>query len=420
MPAQVHAQEPEVQMLLYNELEQRERLCTIMSCARAMHSMTLRIQPWTHSGGRPVSVLTSTQRDAIAYIRSPAAIRERCQQVLELAGADRLHHWAYHPDKLSEVAGYVAAVTRDAYPPLEVPFHSRWRHFDAGGLDRVAQLDEQLGACSPSERARGHFDLVIISVLLDAGAGERWRYHEAQSGQTYSRSEGLAVASCNAFLQGTFSSRADYPWQADARGLQGLTEAALADALQVTADNPLVGLAGRTALLRALGTTVAGAPQYFGTECPRLGHLFDHLCAHTSAGSVSAQQILQAVLESLGPIWPGRLSVGNVNLGDVWRHSQVTGPGCTVGLIPFHKLSQWLTYSLIEPISAAGATVTGIDVLTGLAEYRNGGLLLDLGLLTPKHDAVLAQMHPPEAEVIVEWRALTVALLERVAEQVRD
>jgi len=367
-----------------------------------------------------VPALTFVERDAIAYLRSPAAIRERCQQVLGLACADRLQHFAYHPDKLPEVAGYVAAVTRDAYPNLEVPFHSRWRHFDAGGIDRVAQLDGQLGACSPAERARCHFDLVITSVLLDAGAGERWRYREAQSGQTYTRSEGLAVASFNAFLQGVFSSRADYPWQADARGLQRLTEAALADALQVTADNALVGLAGRTALLRTLGTAVAGAPQYFGTECPRLGHLFDYLCSHTSAGSVSAHQILQAVLESLGPIWPGRLSVGGVNLGDVWRHSQVTGPGCTAGLVPFHKLSQWVTYSLIEPISAAGMTVTGIEALTGLAEYRNGGLLLDLGLLTPKHDAVLAQMHPPEAEVIVEWRALTVALLDRVAEQVRD
>jgi len=382
--------------------------------------MTLRIQPCTHSGGRSVTALTPAERDAIAYVRSLAAVRERCHQVLALACTDRLYHFAYHPDKLPEVAGYVAAVTRDAYPNLEVPFHSRWRHFAVGGIDRVAQLDGHLGACSPAERARCHFDLVLISVLLDAGAGERWRYHEASSGQTYNRSEGLAVASFDAFLRGVFSSRADYPWQADARGLQGLTEAVLAEALQVTADNPLVGLPGRTAMLRALGTAVEAAPQYFGTDGPRPGHLFDYLCAHTSVGSVAAPQILRAVLDSLGPIWPGRLSIGDVNLGDVWRHSQVTGPGRTAGLVPFHKLSQWLTYSLIEPSSAAGVTVTGIDALTGLAEYRNGGLLLDLGLLTPKHAAVLAQTHTPDAEVIVEWRALTVALLDRVAESVRD
>jgi Protein of unknown function (DUF1688) len=363
--------------------------------------------------------LIRAERDAIAYLRSPVAIRERCQQVLELACADQLRHFTYHPEKLCDVAAYVAEVTRDAYPNLDVPFHSRWRHFDVGGLDRMAQLDAQLGSCSPAERARCHFDLVMTSVLLDAGAGEHWRYHEARSGETYARSEGLAVASFNTFSTGLFSSREDYPWQADARGLQSVTEAALADTFQVTAANPLVGLAGRAALLRALGTAVEGTPQYFGTGGARLGHLFDYLCAQTLEGALPACQILLAVLESLGPIWPGRLRVGGVNLGDVWRHSQISGPGMTAGLVPFHKLSQWLTYSLIEPILAAGITVTGVDELTGLAEYRNGGLLLDLELLTPKHDAVLTHTYSSEAEIIVEWRALTVALLDRLAVQVR-
>jgi hypothetical protein len=202
--------------------------------------------------------------------------------------------------------------------------------------------------------------------------------------------------------------------------LQSVTEAALADAFQVTAANPLVGLAGRAALLRALGTVVEGAPQYFCTGGARLGYLFDYLSAQAPEGALPAGQILLAVLESLGPIWPGRLSVGEVNLGDVWRHSQISGPGMTAGLVPFHKLSQWLTYSLIEPILAAGIRVTGVDELTGLAEYRNGGLLLDLELVTPKHAAVLTHTYPPEAEIIVEWRALTVALLDRLAGQVRD
>jgi hypothetical protein len=367
-----------------------------------------------------VHELTHAERDAITYLQSPVTIRERCQQMLELACANRLRHFAYHPEKLPEVAAYVAEVTRAAYPSLEVPFHSRWRHFDVGSLDRVAQLDEHLGACSPAERARCHFDLVITSVLLDAGAGEHWRYHEARSGQTYSRSEGLAVASFNTFHAGLFSSRRDYPWQADARGLQSVTEAALAEAFQVTAAHPLPGLAGRAALLRALGAVVEAAPQYFGMGSARLGHLFDYLCAQTSAGAVPAGKILCAVLESLGPIWPGRLRVGGVNLGDVWHHAQIAGPGLTAGLVPFHKLSQWLTYSLIEPMLAAGITVTGVDELTGLAEYRNGGLFLDLELLTPRDDAVLTRPYPPEAAIIVEWRALTIALLDRLAAQVRD
>ena len=108
-----------------------------------------------------------------------------------------------------------------------------------------------------------------------------------------------------------------------------------------------------------------------------------------------------------------------MNLGDVWRHPDVTGEGLTAGLVPLHKLSQWLTYSLIEPLEAAGLNVTELEALTGLAEYRNGGLFVDLGVLEPKHDAVLGQVHAPDADVIVEWRALTVRLLDEVASRVR-
>jgi hypothetical protein len=52
--------------------------------------------------------------------------------------------------------------------------------------------------------------------------------------------------------------------------------------------------------------------------------------------------------------------------------------------MPFHKLSQWLTYSLLEPFEWAGVPVHGLDALTGLPEYRNGGLLLDAACCSPK------------------------------------
>jgi len=87
--------------------------------------------------------------------------------------------------------------------------------------------------------------------------------------------------------------------------------------------------------------------------------------------------------------------------------------------VPFHKLSQWLVYSLVEPLEAAGLQVTGLDDLTGLAEYRNGGLMIDCGVVVPKHPAVTAEGHGPGDSVIVEWRALTVALLDPLADLVR-
>ena len=85
------------------------------------------------------------------------------------------------------------------------------------------------------------------------------------------------------------------------------------------------------------------------------------------------------MLAHLGPIWPSRLSLAGVALGDCWRHPAIRREDATNGLVPFHKLSQWLSYSLIEPLQEAGIAVTEIDGLTGLPEYRNGGLFIDFG-----------------------------------------
>jgi hypothetical protein len=79
-----------------------------------------------------------------------------------------------------------------------------------------------------------------------------------------------------------------------------------------------------------------------------------------------------------------------------------------------------LSYSLIEPLRTAGFAVSDIDGLTGLAEYRNGGLFVDAGVVVPRVSEEAARAHSVDAEFVVEWRALTVALLDRLLPLVRD
>jgi uncharacterized protein DUF1688 len=342
----------------------------------------------------------------VAYLRSPRAIRERCRALLELGLAGKLKHFHVDMERLPAVADYVLDVTRSSYPTLEIPVHSRWGHFDVGGVRRNAELDARLAPLPPAERARAKLDLVVTSVLLDAGSGPTWKYHES-GGDTYARSEGLAVASFRMFLAGAFSSDARQPLRADAEGLQRLSLEALARGFQVTEANPLAGLEGRLTLLHGLGRAL-----------PRPGALFDALAAKGSR--VPASEVLGQVLESLGSIWPGRITLDGVNLGDVWTHSALGPEGRPESLVPFHKLSQWLTYSLLEPLEEGGITVTDLDALTGLPEYRNGGLLVDGGLLVPRDARLLTDAFAPGAEPIVEWRALTVALLDEVAKRVRE
>ena len=355
------------------------------------------------------------QREAIAYLRSPAAIRDRCSCLFALACEEQLRHFRCDLSQLGKVADYVIQVMRDCYPDLNIPFHSRWRHFQAGEVPRLAQLDQMLSGFTAIERATAKFDLVIVSVLLDAGAGELWQYYEPETEMRFCRSEGLAVASFQMFCQGAFSI-APLHLQADAQGLQGLTESALAAGLQVSSENPLVGVAGRLELLQRLGRSLLSAPELFGHENPRPGHLVNYLLEQSTNGQLAAETVLSAVLVGLGDIWPGRVEIAGVNLGDVWPHPALGGDG----LVPFHKLSQWLTYSLLEPLQELGLEITGLDALTGLPEYRNGGLCLDWGLLQVKHPAVLQESYAVGSDVIVEWRALTVVLLDRIAAAVRE
>jgi hypothetical protein len=337
-----------------------------------------------------------------------------------LALGDRLPNFRVDLGRLDDAAELVIETTRAAYPSLDIPFHSRWRHFDIDGFDYWNEIEQAVVWPSAEERARAAFDLAIVSVLLDAGAGPNWRYRYPPSGETVSRSEGLALASLVMFRDCEFSMWPSRPLRVDASILADFPEAKLIRGFQVSAENPLQGVTGRVDLLRRLGRTVMAAPEIFGrNDTPRPGGLFDHLAALAQDGTIAAPLILSELLRHLGPIWPSRLSLGGVALGDCWRHGSLKTGDETDGLVPLHKLSQWLAYSLIEPLQWAGIEVTDIDGLTGLAEYRNGGLFIDTGVLALRDPSAVQRKHTVDSELVVEWRALTVALLDRLADVVR-
>jgi hypothetical protein len=294
--------------------------------------------------------------------------------------------------------------------------HSRVNHFGVGGRDRLGELEGHLG--SARERARALTDLIVTSVLLDAGAGAEWCYVEPGTQIEARRSEGLALASFHCFASGLFSSDPARPHQADAEGLSRVTSQALATAFQVRPDNPLVGLEGRAALLRELGRAIGRERASFAFA-DRVGGLCDALANQAEKGRLPAEQLLPHVLQALGSIWPPRTQRFGVELGDVWPHPGAGGDDDSRGLVPLHKLSQWLCYSLVYPLSAAGVEVVGIDALTGLAEYRNGGLFIDTAVIVPRDPAVLERAHAASSELVIEWRALTVALLDRLAALLR-
>lgn len=355
--------------------------------------------------------MTSKISEARALL-SAAAVRSRANEAFALAEAGKLDDWKLNLDALPACAEFVASVVRKRYPTLDVPFHARWRHFVFGGRDLWREIVNEVQWRDTDAKARAEFDLAITSVLLDAGAGASWRFEDSGTDLIAARSEGLALASLRLFEWGGFSAEPTEPLRADAEGLARLDGAALADAFQVRETNPLEGLDGRARLLNRLGQTVDARPTLFALhDAPRPGGLYDVLKGRSVNGALAAPIILEVLLEALGPIWENRPTLDGVPLGDCWPHPQL-------GYVPLHKLSQWLAYSLTEPLESAGVRVVEIDGLTGLAEYRNGGLFIDAGVLVPKADTTCAYNVSDPA--MVAWRSLTVALLDRIAPMVRE
>ncbi|WP_326534655.1 URC4/urg3 family protein [Pseudorhodoferax sp.] len=426
--------------------------------------------------GAETAAASAPRRDLLAVLRRPQTIRARCAAITAAVADERSGWFRIDRSQLPAAAARVAALTRSRFPDLRIPYHSRWRHFEAGGVDRKAELDALLAPLSPADRARAQFDLTVVSVLLDAGAGAQWQYREQQSaplpaaalpgqrvsrddlmamldqaaaspappqaeaaspaagsaqpaqpapGPSYGRSEGLGVASFRAFVAGAFSADANQPCRVDAAVLCQLDAAALRAMFQASPSNPLVGLEGRAGLLVRLGQALQAEAVRDGTPA-RPALLFDRLTEGGTRSEVTAADVLHHVLQALGPIWTSGSQVMGVTAGDVWPHrwaGAATGTAdehtVSRGWVPFHKLSQWLSYSLLEPLQWAGITVTGLDALTGLPEYRNGGLLIDAGVIVPRSATLFERRFKPADEAIVEWRALTVTLLDELADAVR-
>jgi len=347
---------------------------------------------------------------------TPEAVRNRCGEILSAGLDGELNWFNVEPARLKDAAARVVAEIRNNYPALDVPFHSRWRHFEFDGVDLWAKRAARAGL-GGADLAAAAGDLAIVSVLLDAGAGPDWVYRDTETGLRLGRSEGLALASLRLFEAGLLSKKPDDSLRADADALMALTPEQLGEAFQVGPENPLVGLEQRAGLLRKLGQAVVARPDIFGIDgASRPGNLLLWLGKRPS---IQARDILIALLDTLTGIWPSPVRIDGVPLGDVGHHPAISRSDASSGIVPFHKLSQWMSYSLIEPLQQSGTTVTDLDGLTGLAEYRNGGLFIDTDVLSLKDPALAGQAHAPSSELIVEWRALTVALLDRVADDVR-
>jgi hypothetical protein len=354
-----------------------------------------------------------------SYLCSTQAVRERSKRIYEKALAGETH-FKVNESRIAECAQFVQDLILKNYPELDVPFHSRWEHLNVGGISRIASMRSNFTQLDKKDWAVLLTDLVIVSVLLDAGAGPDWSYRGKEE-VLYTRSEGLAVASFDMFEAGYFSSNPKNPYQVDSEGLKNLTLEKMALGFQISDKNPMTGLEGRVEMMRSLGSCLEKHADFFlYQKTLRPGHLIQWYLSESDDGkTLSAQLLLRGLLESFGDMWPDRCVINGIRMGDVWTYPSTAQAGFE-SWVPFHKLSQWLAYSLIYPLDVVGLSVPDVHELTGLPEYRNGGLLLDKGVLELRDPAQADVDHSVDSDFVVEWRALTVTLLDQLATHIRS
>ncbi|EXJ89320.1 hypothetical protein A1O3_02386 [Capronia epimyces CBS 606.96] len=378
----------------------------------------------------------------VEYLLSLEGVRERANRVFKIAKRGGLKHFHYKPECLPEVAHLVAHTISRAYGPdkyHEIPPHGRWQHFNVGGVDRVSRLLQGTrGTADSKEQTRILIDLFFVSVLLDAGAGNQWKYREAdaKSETVYERSEGIAVASLYMFESGGFSSDSARARTVDGQALVNLDTEQFLSNFQISTHNPMVGVNARIQLLKDVGKSLLSLPDIFGPQ-GRPGNLLDYMLNSVTGTEPLDYATLWSVLQRLLiPAWPkDRTNIGHQAIGDAWplevlkeEAQSADGNDVAASIQPFHKLTQWLAYSLVVPFDKLlHLKWKHMELGTGLPEYRNGGLFVDMDVLRLKEDSLLAgqltsgsvlPMFKADSDVVVEWRAMTVALLDQLHEMI--
>ena len=372
--------------------------------------------------------------EEIKYLYSIKSVRETNLSTLELIKNNKLINFNVNLNNIDNVVNFVIETIKSTYPTndslLTIPIHGRFQHFNKGNENRLPDLinnefKKKMGL-NDEEICKKLIDLFVISVLLDAGAGNNWKYIEKESGLLFNRSEGIAIATFHMFINGVFSNNenGDDKYRVDGNKLSKLTGKELSDGLQISEMNPINGFEGRLKLLNKLGETLVNDDEIFKSNRP--GDLVDYLNLHCDEGKNIEIEILWDVLmKLLIPIWPteGRTKIDNYLIGDAWPLKNKNDK-----IVTFHKLTQWLTYSLFKPLIEFGKfKILNSQYMTGLPEYRNGGLFIDFNVISLKDNEhnqngiklgnqILGlnniPVFKPDDDVIIEWRSITINLLD--------
>jgi hypothetical protein len=357
---------------------------------------------------------TTTPASSPPSYQLTSEIRRYSYNTLDRIASGQCPYFALDRAKLPPLARGIVQLAEAQFGSVPaVPLHSQWVNYSANNVDRISALEEKMAAHGLSLRdmAAAKADLLIVNEALDHGGLTKWVYKDTSTGSTLSRTEGLGTAVLRSFEAGLFSQRgASNPFRVDFARLRTITDAELADAFQVSDANPIDG---GISLWRERLLALCACPEFEARgRSGRPSAIVDRLFTLADAGQVvTAQDVLSAVLDFLSPVWSGNSADRGLR-GDVWHLPEVSAN------LPIHRMAQWVAHSLIPVVEASGFAINNDQPLSGLAGYRNAGVLVDAGVLVERTpDGKVYDLGDPK---IVTWRSATVALLTELQTAIQE
>ncbi|ORX52807.1 DUF1688-domain-containing protein [Hesseltinella vesiculosa] len=382
-------------------------------------------------------MLEDSLRDPTGLI----TLREQCLKIQQLANKNQLRHFDVDSTKFQDMVDL-----RDYQGmPDQMPMYGQWYRFGCHG--QIKTLLQSWQGVSPLAQTQRLVDLFVVASALDVESVSRqrsWHYKDPKTSRAIGGSQGIAMATLDLFKAGAFSCDPQDPFRVDGEKLKTPGQPThFRVSLQPKSASHLPGLEDRLSLLQHIGHVLQSQPCFRGDQGTsfRPGHFIDYLLDHHATIHTKKGPLIP--LETL---WPGAMQ-----LGELWARPEGDIQDCPSLLldsatsmeakIPFHKYTQWLIYSISEPMEKLlGATIEGKDLLTPVPDHWQGGLLLDTGFLTLKPEETkrgldqfsknakrlgqvqmeVAPMFEKDDPVVIEWRALTVAYMDIIADQVRQ
>jgi hypothetical protein len=356
---------------------------------------------------------------AVEHLHRLEVIRERAWMLLAAAERGQSDHFVPSAEAVGTVAAALADKIREVAAadqptpagPASPPLANLWQRLRRHQPAALSVLAEAVAGSDAIERARSGADLAMLHRIVEPVG--------------LAPGEAALDALVRHFAAGGWSARAQRP-ALDApgirRSLAGDGAVALPPALAALLDD-----AARRQRLEQLAAQLEQAPDWVGID-GRFGSLLDRLVSEAArppggngavVPQVPAQLLIDRLAPLLDPIVASTVRIGGMLAGDVWRHPLAWANDRSRELVPFHSLLVALAIDLVEPLEEAAAPLADLDQLPVPADRLVAAQMLRLGLVRSRHAAVARLRHPPGSDIVVELRALSVALTERLADRLR-